>query len=366
MRRQFRAERLVPVLLFALVVGGFSLAFANLFANLRARNIASGFGYLSRPAGFEIGDTWISYSPQMSAGRALLVGLVNTLVAGGGAAILVTLIGLFAGFVVAFGGGGGRAGLRRYVSLTRNVPLLLHIIAWYAVFRETLPAPRSALTFGSVVLSTRGLVLPIPREWGGLFELVTAIASTIGFALAFRVLRGRWSRFWIAVSACGGISVWLSLLPMNAPVLRGFNYTGGWTVSVEFCALVLALGFYAGGYVTEIVRGSIDSFPRGQVEGAFAIGLSKTQFFLLVMAPQIVRGIAPAMVNVYVNLIKATSLGIAIGYPDLVSVSNTELSQTGQAVEAIALILASYLVISLVVSFGSQRLFGDPIRQASK
>lgn len=366
LRRQIRAERLIPLLLFALVIAGFSFAFANLFANLRARNIASGFGYLSRPAGFEIGDTWISYSPQMSSARALLVGLVNTLVAGGATAVLITIIGLFAGLVIAFGGQSGQAGLRRYVALTRNVPLLLHVIAWYTVFRETLPPPRNALTFGSVVLSTRGLVLPVPREWGGSFELIVATASTIGFALGSRVLRRRWSRFWIAASVCGGILVWLSLVPMNAPVLRGFNYIGGWTVSVEFCALVLALGIYTGGYVTEIVRGSIESFPRGQVESAFAVGLSRAQFFLLVMTPQVVRGIAPAMVNQYVNVIKLTSLGIAIGYPDLVSVSNTEISQTGQAVEAIALILASYLVISLLVSLVSQRLFGDPIGRPAK
>ncbi|TYL88451.1 ABC transporter permease subunit [Bradyrhizobium rifense] len=366
LRRGFGAERIASLLLFILIFGGVALASVNLSANLRARNIASGFGYLSQAAGFEIGETWIRYSSQMTIGRALLVGLVNTLVASTAIGILITLIGLCAGLVLAFGGEFGRASVKRYVGLTRNVPVLLHLVVWYALFREGLPPPRGAFTFGSIVLSNRGLILPIPQGHGGLIEPAIGLATAIGMIVVTRLFMGRWSKSWLAASIIGGIFVWLLLLPMNAPVLRGFNYVGGWVITPEFCALVLALAFYTGGYVTEIVRGSIESFPRGQVEGAFALGLSRTQFFFLVMTPQIARGIAPAMVNQYVNVTKATSLGIVVGYPDLVTVSNTALNQTGQAVEAIALILATYLAISLAVSFVSQCVFGEPAERAPR
>lgn len=359
-RRQLGAERLVPLLLFVIVGGGVALAFTNLFATLRERNIASGFGYLSHVAGFEIGETWISYSPQMTIGRALLVGLANTLVASVAISLFITLIGLCVGLVLSFGGTFSQAVVKQYVSVTRNVPALLHLIVWYAVFREGLPAPRAAYTLGSFVLSNRGLIVPIPERFGGWYELAITLSTAAALALAARLTRGRWSPFWVVASALVGLVVGYSQLPMNAPVLRGFNYRGGWVVTPEFCAIVLALGFYTGGYVTEIVRGAITTFPRGQVEGAFALGLSKIRFFLIVMTPQVVRGIAPAMVNQYVNVTKATSLGIAVGYPDLVSVSNTALNQTGQAVEAIALILVIYLAISLTVSFISERVFGDP------
>ena len=358
-QRRTGAQHLVPVLLFLALACGFAFALANLQHNLRARNIASGFGYLAQPAGFEIGETWIAYSPEMSAGRALLVGLVNTLIAGGVIAVVITLIGVLTGVVFSFGGSSGRAALRRYVALTRNIPVLLHLVVWYALFRQTLPSPRQAFVLGDVVLSNRGLVLPVPIDIGELRQFATGLAVAFGAAGLLRLVFRRWSRLWAVASGCAGLLTWVCLLPTDPPVLRGFNYVGGRVLSIEFCALVLALGTYMGGYVTEIVRGAVDTFPRGEIEGAFALGLSRSQFFLLVMTPQVLRTIAPAMVNQYINVIKLTSLGIVIGYPDLVSVSNATLNQTGQAVEAVALILITYLALSLLLSLASQLLFGD-------
>ena len=357
-RRGIGFERLWPILVFAIVVGGVALAFANLMANLRARNIASGFGYLFQVAGFEIGESWIGYNAQMSVGRALLAGLANTLVAGGATAALITLIGVVAGLVLSFGGDYGRTILRWYVAATRNVPVLLHLVLWYAIFRETLPAPRGAYVLGPLVLSNRGLFMPVPDGVGGLMEFGIGLAVAAVAALILRHLYGRWSALYIGVGVAVGVLAWLCSLPMSVPTLRGFNYVGGWVISPEFCALVIALSLYTGGYVAEIVRGAIDGFPRGQVEGAFAVGLTRSQFFLLILSPQLVRTIAPAMVNQYLNVIKGTSLGIVIGYPDFVAVSNTSLNQTGQAIEAIAIIMATYLLISLTVSFISHRLFG--------
>ena len=330
----------------------------NLFRNLRARNIASGFGYLSHPAGFEISDTWLTFSPGMTFGRALLVGLVDTVAAGGAIAALISLIGLSAGLVLSFAGPTGRKVLDRYVSLTRNVPVLLHVVVWYALFSQTLPPPRGAYRLGDLVLSNRGLILPFPRSFGGLTELAVGAGAAVALAGVLYIWKGRLSgRLGCAVAVAGCLA-WICTLPMDKPVFRGFNYAGGWVLSVEFCALVIAIAVYTGGYVTEIVRGAVDSFPGGNVESAFALGLSRSQFFMLVMTPQVVRTIAPSMVNQYINVVKLTSLGIVVGYPDLVSVSNASLNQTGQAVEAIALILVIYLAISLVLSYTSHILFG--------
>lgn len=354
--RRIGAGNVAPILVFAIVIGSIALAFSNLMANLRARNIASGFDYIFQIAGFEIGESWIAYTAQMSTGRALLAGFINTIIAGGATALLITVIGAAAGLALSFGGAYSRTLLKYYVALTRNVPVLLHLVVWYAVFRETLPTPRGALSFGSIALSNRGLFLPYPRDFGGSTEIAIAVIAASVSAFSFRAVRGRWSLFWIAAAIGIGLLTWLISLPMNVPVLRGFNFVGGWTITPEFCALVLALGIYTGGYVTEIVRGAIDNFPKGQVEGAFSIGLSRTQFFLLILIPQLVRAIAPAMVNQYLNVIKGTSLGIIVGYPDLVTVSNTSLNQTGQAIEAVLIIMMTYLVISLLVSFLASRL----------
>ena len=274
---------------------------ANASASLEARHIASGFGFLRREAGFEIGQSFfLHYSAADSYLKAIAVGLVNTL--------MVSLIGI----VLATGLGGiiGICLLSKnfllkflsasYVEFIRNVPVLVQLFFWYALITEVLPGPREALhPLPGVFLSNRGIFFPT------------------------------WS---------------------SVPALDGFNFTGGAALTPEFAALLLGLSVYTASFIAEIVRAGLRAVPRGQHEAADALGLDFRRKIFRIVLPQALRVIVPPLTSQYLNLTKNSSLAVAIGYPDLVSIANTTINQTGQAIEGIAVIMAVYLTISLSIS----------------
>ena len=274
---------------------------SNTAANLEARRIASGYGFLSREAGFEIGESFfLRYSAADSYARALVVGLVNTL---GVAAIGIVL-------ATVLGGAIGLARLARdallrtlaaaYVEFVRNVPLLVQLFFWYALITEALPAPREALSpLPGVFLTNRGIFFPGPG---------------------------------------------------SVPELSGFNFVGGAALSPEFATLLIGLATYTAAFIAEIVRAGILAIERGQLDAAYALGLSRWQVTRLVVLPQALRVIVPPLTSQYLNLTKNSSLAVAIGYPDLVSIANTTINQTGQAIEGVAIIMAVYLTVSLSIS----------------
>jgi len=278
----------------------------NTIANLKQQNIASGFGFLSRPAGFDISQTLVPYSSKSSYGQAFLVGLTNTL--------LVALLGI--GLATGLGFTLGIARLSPnwlvaklallYVEIIRNIPLLLQLLIWYVAVLRALPAPHDSTPFpGSIHLDVRGLHLP-----------------------------------WL--SGDGGISY---------PTLGRFNFEGGLTIEPELMALLAALSIYTAAFIAEIVRGGLLGVPNGQREAAAALGLSRRQALRFVILPQALRIIIPPLTNQYLNLAKNSSLAVAIGYPDLVSVfAGTVLNQTGQAIEAISITMAVYLALSLATA----------------
>ena len=331
--------------------------------NLQKQNIATGFAFLSKESGFDIGETLIPYSPLDSYGRALVVGFLNTLkVAGLGIALTVGLgtmmgiarlsrNGLVAGFAAA------------YVELIRNVPVLLQLFFWYALFRN-FPGPAKALQpVPGVFLCNRGLMLPFPQF--GTPELLALASLPIAIVLwwwasrrarAWRELRGREGpESWLVnliVPAClllASLAVGASW-HLDAPVLQGRNFRGGASLSPEFGALLLGLVIYTGTFVAEIVRAGILSVDKGQIEAAKSIGLKQSRILRLVVLPQALRVIIPPLTNQMLNLTKNSSLAVAVGYPDLVSVANTTLNQTGQAIEGITIIMIVYLAFSLLTS----------------
>ena len=270
-------------------------------ANLEERRIASGFGFLQREAGFEIGESvFLRYSASDTYLTALLVGLTNTLaialigiVLATGLGTLIGLCRLTRNFLV-------RNFAAGYVEFIRNVPLLVQLFFWYAIITEGLPGPREALSpLPGVFLSNRGIFLP-----------------------SFT----------------------------SAPELQGFNFVGGMSMTPEFAALLVGLAIYTAAFIAEIVRAGILAVDRGQTEAAHALGLSRARTTRLVVLPQALRVIVPPMTNQYLNLTKNSSLAVAIGYPDLVSIANTTMNQTGQAIEGVAIIMAVYLTISLSIS----------------
>jgi len=270
-------------------------------ANLEERRIASGFGFLGREAGFEIGESaFLRYSASDSYLRALIVGLTNTLAVAVIGIVLSTLLGTFIGLARLAKNFLLRTLSAGYVEFIRNVPLLVQLFFWYAVITEGMPGPREALSpLPGVFLSNRGIFFP----------------------------------------SFSGV-----------PELQGFNFVGGLAVSPEFAALLIGLVTYTAGFIAEIVRAGILAVDRGQGEAAHALGLTRAQATRLIVLPQALRVIIPPMTSQYLNLTKNSSLAVAIGYPDLVSIANTTMNQTGQAIEGIAIIMAVYLTISLSIS----------------
>jgi len=338
---------------------------SNTMENLQRQKIASGFHYLDREAGFEIGDTMIAYSPASTYARAIFVGLLNTLKVSVLGIIMATVLGTMIGI--------GRLSnnwllakiCEWYVEGFRNVPLLLWLFLFYKLISEAFPGPRQAigLLFDTVYLSNRGVYFPVPladpiHKW-------MALAFLIGIGSAW-VLH-RWARKrqdatgqpFPSIAAGFGLAfglpfvVWLvggAPHHMSWPELKGFNFDGGTVIQPEFTALLLGLVLYTSAFVAEIVRSGILALHKGQSEAAAAIGLTRGQSMRLVLLPQALRVIVPPMTSQYLNITKNSSLAIAIGYPDLVASVNVTINQTGQAIENVLIIMAAYLSVSLSIS----------------
>jgi general L-amino acid transport system permease protein len=302
MARHYRNGRRLgyQALALAALLGVAAVLVFNTLANLEARRIASGFAFLWREAGFEIGEAAFAYSAADSYARALAVGLANTFKVAALGIVLATVLGAAVGLLRLSRNMLLKALSGAYVELIRNVPLLVQLFFWYALITEALPHPRAALhPLPGVFLSNRGLFFP-------------TFSST--------------------------------------PVLEGFNFTGGMALTPEFVALLAGLGLYTAAFIAEIVRAGVLAIGRGQWDAAHALGLSRRQALRHVVAPQALRVIVPPLTSQYLNLIKNSSLAVAIGYPELVSIANTTINQTGQAIEGVAIIMAVYLTISLAIS----------------
>jgi len=337
---------------------------SNTSQNLAARRIATGFGFLGRVAGIPIGESLIPYNPAVNTyGRALWIGVLNTLEVAAIGIVLATILGVLIGI--------GRLSTNWllakltafYVETLRDIPLLLQLLFWYTLL-QGLPGPKQAWHLGDVAfLSNRGMKLP-KLEWepahswalGGLVLGVIGVMFWNRYASHRQAATGIRPAVWpvaLALLICLPAAIWVALgapHTVELPVLRGFNFQGGGTLSPEFFALLLGLVTYAASYIAEIVRSGIQSVPQGQWEAAGALGLRSGLVLRRIVLPQAMRVIIPPLTSQYLNLTKNSSLAVAIGFQDLVSIANTTLNQTGQAIEGIAVIMAVYLTISLSIS----------------
>ena len=353
-------------LLFVVLVAWIVYAVVdNVRTNLETQRIAAGFGFLTNNAGFDVNQTLIPYSQSDTYARVFVVGLLNTL--------LVSVIGIFFATLIGFLVGLGRLSpnwlLSRisggYVELLRNIPLLFQILFWYLAVLGALPSPRQSISmFGVIFLSNRGLVVPTPIPHPGLEAVIAALLLTMAASLLLRFYArrqlfqtGRIMRIWpIVVGMLVGLPLLAALLfgapfGFEIPKLRGFNFAGGSRIIPEFVALTVALSTYTGAFIAEVVRGGILAVHKGQMEAGSSLGLSRGATLRLIVVPQALRVILPPLTNQYLNLTKNSSLAVAIGYPDLVSVfAGTSLNQTGQAIEIIGITMGVYLLISLITS----------------
>jgi general L-amino acid transport system permease protein len=357
-------------LVLGLVIAGVAYIVQNTLHNLEQRGINTGFDFLSSEAGFGIIQTLIPYDETSSFGLTFVVGLLNTLLVSALGICVATLVGFVIGMARLSSNWLVARMAGAYIEIFRNVPLLLQIFFWYFAVLRALPAPRQSLALGDwVFLNIRGLYLPSPVPQPGAWIVLAAlVAAAVAAILTAYWTRRRqeasgrtFPRVYVSLTILIGLPV-IAFLAAGRPVtwdlpeLRGFNFRGGLTLIPELMALVVALSIYTAAFVAEIVRAGILSVSRGQTEAAYALGLRPGLTLRLVIVPQAMRVIIPPLTSQYLNLTKNSSLATAIGYPDLVSVfAGTTLNQTGQAVEVIAMTMAVYLTISLLISLFMNR-----------
>jgi general L-amino acid transport system permease protein len=346
-----------------IILAGWYLV-SNTLYNLEQQNISTGYGFLDLEASFEISETMIDYSAKSSYATALMVGLLNTVKVSILGIILCTIIGAIFGVARLSSNWIVRKLATVYVETFRNIPVLLQLFFWYALIPSAFPHPRDALEpLPGVLLTSRGMYLPVP-EPDNAYTLM-AIAALIACVVIYFVKKWATKRqdatgqpFPMLLAGIG-IFVGCVLLAylaggapteMSMPALKGFNIRGGYNISPEFMAVLIGLTVYTSTYVAEVVRSGIQAVPNGQWEAADSLGIKRSIALRKVILPQSMRVAIPPLTNQYLNLTKNSSLAVAVGYPDLVSVSNTTMNQTGQAIEAISIFMSIYLGLSLLTS----------------
>ena len=361
---RFRAW-VIQALVLVLLLTAAGYAVYNTGKNLQKAGVTTGFGFLEESAGFDIGLTLIQYSRNSTYFRAFLVGILNTLLVSALSIILSTLLGFTLGVLRLSPNWLVSRMAAVYTEIIRNIPLLLQILFWYLAILAPLPGPRQALELlTGFFLCNRGLIMPQPVPEPGFYFTLTALLV----ALVFCILLWRWNRrrqkqtgrvlpvyrlsFLILIGLPLAIHfVAGSPLHWEMPALKGFNFQGGMTLLPELIALWLAISLYAATFIGEFVRSGILAVHKGQMEAAQALGYRPFLAYRLIIIPQAMRVVTPPLISQYLTIVKNSSLAVVIGYPDLVHVfAGTALNQSGQAVEIIAMTMAVYLVVSLIIS----------------
>lgn len=337
----------------------------NALDNLASRGIATGFDFLSQEAGFGIGLTLIEYDETFSYGRTFYVGLLNT--------ALVSVLGIVFATILGFVMGIARLSSNWlvsrfaavYIEIFRNIPLLLQIFFWYFAVLQALPSARQSMSLGEAIfLNVRGLYFPAPVFGEGSSVVIGAFVIGVVATIIVNIWANNRQKLTGQQTPMGRIALGLIVglptivffimgMPITAeyPVLKGFNFRGGISIIPELAALTLALSIYTASFIAEIVRSGINAVNHGQTEAAMSLGLPRSRTLKLVVIPQAMRIIIPPLTSQYLNLTKNSSLAMAIGYPDLVSVfAGTTLNQVGQAIEIIAMTMGVYLTLSLLTS----------------
>jgi len=352
-------------MIVTLLVMGLWFMFTNLFHNIEARGIHTGFAFLSQRAGFDISESPIAYNANSTFFDSFLVGIANTLYVSAVGIIFSSIIGVIVGiarlskiFLVS------KFALA-YIEIFRNIPLLLQILFWYNVVLVALPSPKQSIQLGAdMILNNRGFSVPRPILEDGFGLVIISFFIAIGVVIYLSKMANRkfektgkstfllpWN---ILILLAIPFIVYLILgspLSFDSPEFKGFNYVGGMTYTPEFLALAFSLSIYQATFIAEAVRSGIEAVEIGQKEAAADLGLSSYQSLKLVVLPQAIRIALPPIISQFLNVVKNSSLAAAIAYPELVTIfSGTALNQTGQAIEIIMMTMSVYLVISLIIS----------------
>jgi general L-amino acid transport system permease protein len=352
----------VQAVILAGIVSLVAAIAATTSRNLHRLGIQNGFDFLFQPAGFDLGTTLLPFTSTSPVYMALFAGIANTIVLTILAIVLSTLVALVVAFLcmshdrLLSGIGWG------YVEIFRNIPALLQIFVWYFVVLRALPAATNSLTLGDwAAINNRGVFLPTPYFMGGAGAYWEALALLAALGSAVFILSRKGAsglKTGLIVLTLLGFAVWVQRwVVVETPTLGRFGYESGWELSPELCALVLGLAVYNASYIAEIIRSGIGAVPKGQWEAARALGFSPAQTMVRIIFPQAMRVILPPMSSAYLNILKASSLGAAVAYPEIVSVMvGTTNNIVGRPIEIMGLTLVTYLAISLSVAFFMHRI----------
>jgi general L-amino acid transport system permease protein len=366
--RDIRFLKILAQVIFILVLAlALRYLYVNVTTNLARQGLAVGYSFMKNPASFGIGETFISYDPSNTYERALLVGLVNTLVVSVLGIFFTTIVGILVGVARLSSNWLINRFAAAYVGVIRNTPLLLQLMFWYFAVIIQLPSVRQAIRLpGPIYLTQRGIYLtwaeatPTFAAWRVFIFIAFLSVLMIWFGLRSAQRRASvpLSPWWnVAYLLVPVLIIWLGVVLQPEPPLRstvpeltGLNFKGGLRLTPEFAALLFGLVIYTAAFIAEIVRAGIQAVSKGQVEAARSLGLTNSQTLRLIVFPQALRIMVPPVTSQYLNLAKNSSLAIGIGYPDLFSIAGTIHNQTGAAIEIITIMMLSYLTISLITS----------------
>ena len=340
-------------------------------ANLEAQGLTSGFDFLERSTGWRISFSLIEYNTSSPYWKAILVGLLNSLFLGAIALPVATIIGTTVGVMRTSGNGMAELLGTIYVELFRNIPLILQLLFWYTLLLA-LPSPKTATPLLDVIaLTGRGIYIPGLNVAGGAVFLAFLVAAT-GFGFSLWLRAKRWPELeikhasrerkvlWTVVIAASIAIMWIGRLPetplMSVPVQKGLNFKEGIRVSPELMACLIAISVYGGAYIAEIIRAGFSAVPKGQGEAGHALGLTDWQIFSRIRLPLTIRIVMPTLINQYVWLFKATTIGIAISFADLFMVVSTAINQSGQTLELIGILMGGFLIINYSIAWVLNRV----------
>jgi general L-amino acid transport system permease protein len=364
--RDERVLKAVAQVISSLIfLGVFYWLIANFLEVTQQRGMALTYGFLDEAAGFPIKESFIPYESTMTFGRAVLVGLTNTLVVSAVGILFATILGFIIGLMrLSTNWLISRIALA-YIEFHRNIPLLVLLFLWYFGVFTGLPAVKESITLpGPIYINQRGFYLTWPHltETGGIF-VISLAAGILGAIITWIVLRRirevkgtetYFGRISLAVLVLVPLVGWLASggrpLVFDVPVLKGFNFQGGLRLTTEFTALLIGLAMYTAAFIAEVFRAGILAVHKGQLEAARAVGLRYSQILNLIVVPQALRVIIPPLISQYLNLTKNSSLALAIGYQELFAIGKVTINQAGRAVPVFILIMATYLAISLLTS----------------
>ncbi|MDO9418377.1 amino acid ABC transporter permease [Pararhizobium sp.] len=363
-----RNQKVRSALLQALYVGSLgAVVIAGVLTarqNLAAQGVTSGFDFLFKTTGWDLNFSLLPTTPMDPYWWYFVNGILNTLFLGTFGLVLATVIGTIVGLARTSSNDLAKLLGRTYVDIFRNIPLILQVFFWYAVITH-LPSPRNAHQAAGALLTSRGLYLPFPNvAWQALvaagLALIVAIVLPIWLGRTARLRAPLNRRLPLQLGAAAAaiafamLVLFIGRLPdtpfLDMPALKGLNLRGGLRIPPEFATLVIAIGIYGGSYIGEIVRGGFKSVGVGQVEAALSLGLSSWQVFSMVRLPLALRAMLPILANQYVWLMKATTMGIAVGFTDFFMIVALAINHSGQTIEAIGILMAGFLAINLTLA----------------